>query len=166
MTAPSIVQAHDREPGIEFVDLIDRPVLAKRTAFALTLTVLLLGAVSMFEFKAFSYLWTNPPGGLTEARRMRRIVSYPSATGVRHVFSMNGLLEWQLMFYSDEEVIARYISWNDRYPAYISAVDRALANGQAIAVVGYTDGRGAPGCQLIPASLPIRDRFTPSATSV
>ena len=137
--------------GIELVDLVDRRVLAKRTAFALTLAVLLLGAVSMFEFKGFSYLWKNPPSGLTEARRMRRIVSYLRVSGVSHVFSMNGLLEWQLMFYSDEEVLARYAAWNDRYPAYVSAVDRALANGQAVAVVGYTDGSGAPGCQVIPA---------------
>src|SRR5580704_9372043 len=46
--------------GLELVDLVDRRLLPKRMASALTLTVLLLGAVSMFEFSAFSYLWKNP----------------------------------------------------------------------------------------------------------
>ena len=55
------------------------------------------------------------------------------------MFSMNGLLDWQLMFYSDEEVLARWADAVDRYPAYVDAVDRALANGEPVAVVGYTD---------------------------
>ena len=136
--------------GIEFIDLLDRRLLAKRTAFALTLTVLLLGVLSMNEFSRFSYLWTNPPGGVAEAGRMRRMINYLKAEGVSHVFSMNGLLEWQVMFYSDENVPARSMASLDRYPAYVSEVDRALANGEAVAVVGYTDRSGAPGCQDIP----------------
>jgi hypothetical protein len=136
--------------GIELVDLVDRRILANRVVAGLTLAVLLLGGLSMGEFREFSYLWKNPPGGLTEARRIRRIVGYLKERGVKHVFSMNGLLEWQLMFYSDEALLARYAAWADRYPAYVSAVDGALANGEPVAVVGYTDGSGAPGCQAIP----------------
>ena len=136
--------------GIEVVDFVDRRLLGRGTAFALTLAVLLLGGQSMNEFRSFSYLWNNPPGSLTEAVRLRRMVSYLKARGITHVFSMNGLLQWQLMFYSDEEVLARGTVEIDRYPAYVSAVDAALANGEAVAVVGYTNDSGAPGCQTIP----------------
>ena len=139
---------------------------AKRTAFALTLAVLLPGTLSLGEFRAFSYLWKNPPGGLTEARRLRQVFSYLKVRDIRYVYSMNGLLEWQLMFYSDEDILARWTAWNDRYPAYVSAVDRALANGEAVAVVGYTDGSGAPGCQAIPVCTGAIESIVPNREQI
>jgi hypothetical protein len=69
---------------------------------------------------------------------------------VRHVFSMNGLLDTQLIFYSDEKVVSRWAMARDRYPPYVSEVDRALADGEPVAVVGYTNASGAPGCWDIP----------------
>jgi hypothetical protein len=136
--------------GVEVADLVDRRLLSKRTAFGLTLAALLLGSLSMREFRDFTYLWTNPPGGLSEARRLRQVITYLKTRDVRHAFSMNGLLEWQLMFYSGEEVLARYAAPTDRYPRYVSEVDRALAHGEPIAVVGYTSASGAPGCSNVP----------------
>jgi len=104
----------------------------------------------MFEFKGFSYLWKNPPNSLTEAKRMRQVINYLKARGVRHTFSTNGLLDSQLIFYSDEEVLSRWASAADRYPVYVHEVDRALTNGEPVAVVGYTNTSGAPGCWDIP----------------
>jgi hypothetical protein len=63
---------------------------------------------------------------------------------------MNGLLEWQLIFYSDEEVVARFQMAQDRYSPYVREVDRALRNGEPVAIVGYTNTSGAPGCGDIP----------------
>jgi hypothetical protein len=136
--------------GFEIVDLIDRRLLSKRAASGLTLAMLLLGSLSMREFRDFTYVWKNPPNSMTESRRLRQVVNYLKGRGVKHAFSMNGLLEWQLMFYSNEEVLARFPSATDRYPAYVSEVDRALANGEPVAVVGYTNASGAPGCWDIP----------------
>jgi hypothetical protein len=136
--------------GGEVVDLVDRRLLSKKIASGLTLAALLLGSLSMREFRDFTYLWKNPPNGLSEARRMRQVVDYLKARGIRHAFSMNGLLEWQLMFYSDEEVLARFTAAIDRYPAYVREVDRALADGEPVAVVGYTSASGAPGCWDVP----------------
>jgi len=61
----------------------------------------------MREFSEFNFLWKNPPNRLTETRRLRRVINYLKASGVRYAFSMNGLLDPQLDFYSDEEVLAR-----------------------------------------------------------
>jgi hypothetical protein len=57
-------------------------------------------------------------------------------------FSTNALLQWQIMFYSRESVIARWTANIDRYPAYVSEVDRALASGERVAVVGYVGFTG------------------------
>jgi hypothetical protein len=145
LSAPLVILA-----GVELADLVDRRRLGGRIAFAMTATVLLLGAVSMNEFQSFSFLWPNPQLRLTESARLRRVVSLLEAHGVRHVFSMNGLLQWQLMLYSDETVLARGTDGIDRYPPYLNAVDRALAQGEPVAVVGYTNDSGAPGCQAVP----------------
>jgi hypothetical protein len=58
------------------------------------------------------------------------------ARDVRHVYSLDPLLQWSLMFASGEEIRARWLSREDRYPPYPAAVDRALQSGEKVAVVG------------------------------
>jgi hypothetical protein len=134
--------------GVEFVDLLERRVLSQRAAGAVTLAVLLLGGLSLGEFKAFNYLWKNPPSHMAEAKRLQRVIGYLQAKDVRHLYSMNGLLDSQLTFYSDERVVARWIDPVGRYPAYAREVDTPLASGEAVAVVGYTATSGVPGCEM------------------
>jgi hypothetical protein len=136
--------------GVEIVDLVDRRLVPKSAAVVLTSVVLLLGSVSMREFREFNYLWKNPPDRWTEARRLQQVFGYLKVMDVRHVFSMNGMLDSQLVFYSDEKVISRWTNPRARYPAYVKEVDRALASGEKVAVVGYTHTSGAPGCWDIP----------------
>ena len=107
--------------------------------------MLLLGSLSMREFREFNYLWKNPPDRWTEARRLQQVFGYLKVSDVSHVFSMNGMLDSQLVFYSDEKVISRWTNPLARYPAYVKEVDRALSNGEKVAVVGYTHTSGAPG---------------------
>jgi 4-amino-4-deoxy-L-arabinose transferase-like glycosyltransferase len=136
--------------GIEVVDLLNRRVLPKRLVVGLTAGVLLLGAVSMGEFRAFNFLWNNPPTSWSENKRMQQVVALLNVRGVHHVFAMNAFLQWQVSFYSDEHVVARFMRSWDRYPPYVAEVDRAVADGEPIAVVGYTDDSGAPGCWDVP----------------
>jgi hypothetical protein len=95
-------------------------------------------------------LWKNHPNRWTEAKKLQQVISYLTVKDVRRVFSMNGLLDSQLMFYSNEKVLARWTNPISRYSAYSREVDRALANGETVAVVGYTNASGAPGCWHIP----------------
>ncbi len=136
--------------GIEVVDLVDRRLLPKSVAVGLTAIALIVGSASMLEFRAFSFLWTNPPGSWSESRRLQQVINALQSRGVRHVYSMNGLLDTQLIFYSNEQVISRWASADDRHPAYEREVDRALENGERVAVVGYTNASGAPGCWDVP----------------
>jgi 4-amino-4-deoxy-L-arabinose transferase-like glycosyltransferase len=136
--------------GVELVDLVDRHLLPRRAAFLSAATLLLLGSLSMREFREFNYLWTNPPNRWTEARRLQQVFGYLKVKDVTRVFSMNGMLDSQIVFYSDERVLSRWANPIGRYPPYVTAVDRALASGEPVAVVGYTHGSGAPGCSDVP----------------
>jgi len=136
--------------GVEVADLVDRRLLGKRTALAVTAIVLVLGSLSMVEFRRFNWLWQNPPERWSESKRLQQVIGYLKVKDVGHVFSMNGMLDWQLTFYSNEGVLSRGTDPLGRYPAYVKAVDRALANGEPVALVGYTNASGAPGCWDVP----------------
>jgi hypothetical protein len=100
-------------------------------------SVIALGTLSQVEFGNYGFLWNRPDDGVPERGRLQRAIDYLESHHVRHVFSTNGLLQWQLMFYSEEAIIARYTSGRDRYPSYVADVDRALAAGEPVAVIGY-----------------------------
>lgn len=136
--------------GVEIVDFVDRRILPERIAVGFALTMLALGSVSMHEFRRFTYLWNNGPSAMSEARRLRQVINALETRDARRAFSMNGLLEWQLMFYSNEDVMVRSFRRTDRYPLYVSEVEQALLKGEPLAIVGYTNTSGAPGCQDVP----------------
>jgi hypothetical protein len=73
---------------------------------------------------------------------------------------MNGMLDTQLTFYSDERVISRTDPLG-KYPPYVKEVDRALAAREPIAVVGYTNQSGAPGCWNVPICTGGIERMVP-----
>jgi hypothetical protein len=52
------------------------------------------------------------------------------------------LLQWQIIFYSREAVLARWVKATDRYPAYVEQVNRAFAAGRPTAIVSVLEGAG------------------------
>jgi hypothetical protein len=135
--------------GIEAFDLADRRLVPRRMLALITVSAVVLGSLSAIEFRSFNFLWTNPPQHLSEAKRLQQVFTYLYARDVRHVFSKNGMLDTQLTFYSNERVVSRTDPVG-KYPPYVKEVDRALANGEPVAVVGYTNQSGAPGCWDVP----------------
>jgi hypothetical protein len=127
---------------------------------------LVAGSVSMYEFRNFAYLWTNPPNSLSEARRLRLVINALTSRDVRHVCSMNGLLDTQLMFYGDERVISRWSNASDRHPACVDEVNRAIARREPIAVVGYTNTSGAPGCWDVPICTGGLEQLVPNPETI
>jgi hypothetical protein len=124
--------------GVEFFDLADRHRLSFRSGVAALVVVLALQAVALVEFARLTDMWwNNPPGTPSEARTLARVLGGLRARGVTRVYTMNALLQWQVTFYSHEGVIARWKSRRDRYPRYITIVDRALNRGELVALVGY-----------------------------
>jgi hypothetical protein len=132
--------------SVEMTNLLDTGILARPATNAALAIVLVLGGASAVEFRSHSFLWPNPPGSLSEARRLREVISDLKVHGVTRVYSLNGLLDPQIIFYSNEEIIARNPAPAARYPAYLRQVDRALAGNEPVGVIGYTDDSHAPGC--------------------
>jgi hypothetical protein len=124
--------------GVELLDLADRRRVAfKRRAVAIAL-MLALQTASMTEFAGYTFMWwTNPPGAPSESRTLRKVIGHLQSRGVTHAFAMNALLQWPIIFYSDESVIARWKSGRERYQPYVAKVDRALDRGDPVAIVGY-----------------------------
>lgn len=87
------------------------------------------GTYSLYDFKNYSF---------EDKSALTSVVSELEAKKITHVFCEGGSLQWQLMFYSKEKVIARYYSSTDRYPAYIQEVNSAFLNkNRHTALVGY-----------------------------
>jgi hypothetical protein len=128
--------------GVEICDLADRHLVSARVCVAAVSCVIALEALSMIEFRNYSYMPTRPTSSLSEEKRIAHALGYMGMKGARHAFSMNPLLQWQIAFYSKEEIVARWVNRVDRYPAYVIEVDRALQRGETVAVVGYAGSTG------------------------
>lgn len=115
-------------------ELTERRWLTSKAYYAFG-TYMLLGIVSTVSFRDFC---SEPAIPHTNDKvDIERLVARLAADRVHHVFSTSGLLQWQLTFYSDEMIIARYDSLIDRYPKYVELVDGALESGAPTAVVGF-----------------------------
>ncbi len=77
------------------------------------LLLIALGSVSVIDFKSYSF---------EEDHAQEKLVVQLEENGITHLFCDNGLLQWKLMFLSNEKLIARYHSKNDRYQPYIEDV--------------------------------------------
>jgi len=95
------------------------------------LFIILMGSISLINFKNF-----KPENKL----ELIDLVNEIEHNKIKYVFCEGGLLQWQIMFYSNERVIARYRSGTDRYPNYISIVDNAFKeNNNQTALVGFNN---------------------------
>lgn len=95
------------------------------------------GAAGLWQFRSFSF----QPGG---AAAVQALVGALQAHGVRAVFSHDGLLQWQIMFYSEGQIVGRSTSRDDRYPPYVAAANAWLhRDPAAVAELGLLDEFGA-----------------------
>jgi hypothetical protein len=124
--------------GVELFDLADGRYIGMRACVAILVLVAAAHALATREFAHYTFMWwTNAAGAPSETRTLHNVLGYLQARGVRRVYSTNALLQWNIAFYSDESVIARWKAARDRYPPYSAAVDAALDVGEPVAIVGY-----------------------------
>jgi hypothetical protein len=119
--------------------------------------VAVLGALALLESGA------SRLGDLEQRRATRRsliaLVASLQRDGIEHVYCLDAMWQWVLMFESGERVLARWRHPSDRRPHYPRAVDGALLAGRKVAIVGReTDlrallaelaRRGAPQPRLV-----------------
>lgn len=94
--------------------------------------LILTGVPSLYQFKDYTFF---------PAKRAEVIacVNYLTRNKVQYAFSNDGLLQWQIMFYSKEKIICRESDSVDRYPEYIAAVTKAYYQHDAhLAIIDNT----------------------------
>jgi hypothetical protein len=98
---------------------------------AILLVLMAQSSLQMAEFRPAS-----PDTGSHLQRELAQLLKYLETHRVEAVYSVDNLLQWQIMFYSGERLSARHISATDRYPPYPAKVDSILAAGGRAALVG------------------------------
>jgi len=117
---------------------------AKRRAlvWATIMLVVVCGTLSSVELGQVSFSGTFVHGKVSETRALEGLIRYLLDHGYHHVYSVDPMFHWVIMFTSGEQIAARWVSRTDRYPAYPLAVDRALFSGGGVAVVGLVHPAG------------------------
>jgi hypothetical protein len=73
---------------------------------------------------------------LTPEESLDQLIDDLDAQDIHHVYSLDPMLQWNIIFASGEKVVARWSDPRDRRPEYPAQVDRALFAGQNVAIVG------------------------------
>lgn len=89
---------------------------------------ILIGAVSQVQFRHFQF----QPGG---EPAIRALIDRLERAQISAVFSHDPLLQWQVMFYSNERIAARFLFRDDRYAPYVQRVNTALNDGGRVAEI-------------------------------
>jgi hypothetical protein len=58
---------------------------------------------------------------------------------IQYVYCTDPMLQWNIVFASEERILARWISPQDRIPAYSKAVDEARLSGKPIAFISLVN---------------------------
>lgn len=101
------------------------------------LVLIIIGVPSMLSFKNYNFQKTTKAD-------LFAAMTYLQQQHVDCVFVANGLLQWQIMFYTHEKIVARYQAKTDRYPQYVEVVNAALAKNQNVALIGYNSFAAIP----------------------
>jgi len=112
-----------------FSEIINK-VKNKVVLSAFYLPLIVLGIISLNAFEHYRPKWQS-------GKQIKQLTEYFDKNNIHFVFSRWGFLQWQIMFYSNEKVIARSVPNFDRYPAYISKVNHAFSSGRRIAVLDF-----------------------------
>jgi len=108
--------------------------LKKKTLVnSILLFCILLGGISMFSFKNYE---------ADSKAEILALINELEVRNIKYVFADYPPLPWQIMFYSNEKIIARYKVETDRIPEYVDLVDNALKSDNAeVAMVGFIKPR-------------------------
>jgi hypothetical protein len=106
-----------------------RKVRYKGVVISALTVILVISGLSIYNFRDFAY---------SEKSKITDVVETAQVKDVKYVFCEGGLLQWQLIFYSNESIIARYRGMRDRYQPYIDTVNAAFFRSDpGVGLVGY-----------------------------
>jgi hypothetical protein len=103
---------------------------------------IVLNLVTTLSLGSHAFMAPPIPDGTTEVKAMEELLFELRKKDVHGVYSMNSHLQWQIIYYSQDEIPARWVEPADRIPGYPTKVDQALFSGKHVAVVGFVNGKG------------------------
>lgn len=124
--------------GIPFCALLGMfynslPPLIKRAAIAQTGVALF---VLLCIFTGIYVQETKEAEAHSKLQEITNLIQNLEDHDIRHAYCMDGLLQWQLIFYSKGSIMARWVDTADRIPLYPLLVDKALYLKQKGVVIG------------------------------
>lgn len=106
-------------------------------------TKISLGVVSILGIMGS---WTLHDYSFCKTKRteLQQLIGYLEKRNIHYVYVPDWMLQWQIMYYSHEHIIARQQEIPDRHPAYNRLVDRAFYAGRPVAITGYENSMSLP----------------------
>ncbi len=111
-------------------------VWGRRFAYVGSAFLFGLAAATAWSGRATSLAVTPGEEHVPERAATEALLERLDEHRVRHVFALDGMYQWNLIFESAEEVQARWLAPTDRVPKIAESVNRAWTEGLPTAVVG------------------------------
>lgn len=106
--------------------------LSKRSMIILAIPII-MGVGASFEFRNYQV-------SDVDSTALDTLIEQMIEDDIKYVFTRNGLLQWQVMFYSKESITARYRTNHDRYPPYVTIVNKGFETSpDKTAIIGPYD---------------------------
>lgn len=99
------------------------------TRLALT-TVTAIGLIAVLTFFDFEFMTFRH-------KKLTETLHHLENKGIKHVYTSDNMFMWQILFYSNERIIAREKRPPGRYPEYQHKVDSAFHHGANVAYFSY-----------------------------
>lgn len=126
MTLGLAALAHHTEPGSPLYRFAMPAVLA---------VLLFCGAIAHVDARQQSRFGSHEDRQRLEVAQ-ERLVEELLERNIHHAYSLDPLLQWNILFTSHESILVRWQHPFDRYPEYPATVDAALFNGEPVALIG------------------------------
>ena len=93
----------------------------------------LSGSIAMCSYTRYTFDESNKA-------ELQNMLTYLERNKIHATFSCDWLLQWHVMFYSQEDIISRYTLTPDRYPKYIKTVNDAYnTDATHTAIIGFAN---------------------------
>lgn len=128
--------------------------LYKKPLGSLIILVLILsgGIVQVSEMFSPYIYGPNPQHRGISRNEIRNIIKTLNDHEIKHVYCLDPMLQWNIIFQSREKILARWFGPIDRVPEYPARVDQARLSGKPVALVGEfkkTKKRGPQSFEII-----------------
>lgn len=123
--------------GVEIIDFMKRRNNLKKYLYGFIFVLFIFGSGSIIEYWNFNFMPPITENNKSEKERIDELLGYLQKNKVNNIFSANPMFQWEIMFYSKEEIIARWYNDTDRNPIYPKIVDKAFNENKPTAIVGY-----------------------------